>query len=129
MELVHIYQGNRICRHRSYTSSNLCTYPTRIEHVGMIEEVERERERDQGHPKEKASLEQVEIKMEDTYHLKKFEERVPMDTTSMYPLIIKMPSYFLYLHNHIFLSYLLCFSPFSHIYILIHIFPYLHFNP
>ena len=44
MELVHISQENWICKHRSYTSPNLCTYPTRIEHAGMIEEVEKEKE-------------------------------------------------------------------------------------
>jgi len=34
LEIVHISSGNRICKHRSYTSQKMCTYPTGIEHTG-----------------------------------------------------------------------------------------------
>ena len=49
----------------------LCTYPTRIEHAGIIEkgrdrDRERERERDQGQPKARVSSKKVEKEVKNT---------------------------------------------------------------
>ena len=42
-----------------------------IEHAGMVEGVDRDR--DQSQPEVRASLKQVEMDMEDKYHLEKLE--------------------------------------------------------
>ena len=55
--------------HRSYRSQNSCT--CRCDREG------RDRYKDQGHPEVRASLEQVEMKMEDKYHPEKFEAKAP----------------------------------------------------
>jgi len=57
----------------------LCTYPSKVEHEGTVGKGrDSDRERDQGQPEAKASLEKVEKevkKTRGTSHLEKFEAR------------------------------------------------------
>ena len=81
---------------RVFTSSNgssnqdySCTYPLRIEHVGMVEKgKDRDRERDQGQPKTRASPKKIEKEAKKTRGCRRYILLLFVELAQRSPLLV-----------------------------------------